>query len=370
MLREKALQSRGAAAQCVLCYVTETSAHRPTHRSPDLGQPPHAALAAPLTLRYLKALESYANSPAGNTVFQSQKKHQQVLVGKTVRTVINDFLSHVSSSPNDPDTGFIDIEYTYGKRTSALVATGWITGGREYAKNADPFKLPKFLRNRALCRFGYDFDDSCSYPRAAFRAIRFHAHLAGILVRNREEIMEKIGLLIFSTTKTDVERRKLIKHLINLLDMDGSYAGWRAIHNIPPHLTLGDEGGDGPILRLNNGGIFPVRQYFKQQPQRAEWLAWRLPDLLELEQHWKASMGGSSEPERTLKSDVFAEWEAISRTAKVRWADETDMTGSTSNMMVSSLLSTQVSLKSKQSLNSKPFARGPWGMNSPLKLSP
>ena len=218
----------------------------------------------------IKALESYANSPAGNTVFRSQKKHQQVLVGKTVRTVINDFLSHVSSSPNDPDTGFIDIEYTYGKRTSALVATGWITGGREYAKNADPFKLPKFLRNRALCRFGYDFDDSCSYPRAAFRAIRFHAHLAGILVRNREEIMEKIGLLIFSTTKTDVERRKLIKHLINLLDMDGSYAGWRAIHNIPLHLTLGDEGGDGPILRLNNGGIFPVRQYFKQQPQRAE----------------------------------------------------------------------------------------------------
>ena len=108
----------------------------------------------------IKALESYANSPAGNTVFRSQKKHQQVLVGKTVRTVINDFLSHVSSSPNDPDTGFIDIEYTYGKRTSALVATGWITGGREYAKNADPFKLPKFLRNRALCRFGYDFDDN------------------------------------------------------------------------------------------------------------------------------------------------------------------------------------------------------------------
>ena len=33
-------------------------------------------------------------------------------------------------------------------------------------------------------------------------------------------------------------------------------------------------------------------------------------------------MGGSTEPERTLKSDVLAEWEAISRTAKVRWADE------------------------------------------------
>ena len=63
--------------------------------------------------------------------------------------------------------------------------------------------------------------------------------------------MEKIGLLIFSTTKTDVERRKLIKHLINLLDMDGSYAGWRAIHNIPLHLTLlGDEVGGGLMAYL------------------------------------------------------------------------------------------------------------------------
>ena len=192
-----------------ICYVTEASAHRPTHRSPDLGQPSHAALAAPLTLRPSRATQTHLRG----IQFSNLKKHQQALVGKTVRTVINDFLSHVSPSPNDPDTGFIDIEYTYGKRTSALVATGWITGGREYAKNADPFKLPKFLRNRALCRFGYDFDDSCSYPRAAFRAIRFHAHLAGILIRNREEIMEKIGLLIFSTTKTDVERRMLIKHL-------------------------------------------------------------------------------------------------------------------------------------------------------------
>ena len=186
------------------------------------------------------------------------------------------------------------------------MATGWITGGREYAKDTDPFKLPKFLRNRALCRFGYDFDDSCSYPRAALRAIRCHTSLAGILIRNRDEIMKKIGLTIFSSTKPEEEQRKLIKlHLVNLLDMDGSYAGWRAMHNIPPHLSLGHEGGDGPLLHLSNGEAFPVRKYFKQQPERTEWLAQRLPDLHELEKHWKASMGGNSEPERTLKSDYF-----------------------------------------------------------------
>jgi len=134
--------------------------------------------------------------------------------------------------------------------------------------------------------------------------------------------MKKIGLTIFSSTKPEEEQRKLIKHLVNLLDMDGSYAGWRAMHNIPPHLSLGHEGGDGPLLHLSNGEAFPVRKYFKQQPERTEWLAQRLPDLLELEKHWKASMGGNSEPERTLKSDILAEWEAISRTEKVRWAEE------------------------------------------------
>ena len=73
---------------------------------------------------------------------------------------------------DDNNTGYIDIHYTHGRRTAALIATGWLTGGREYAKGADPFKLPRRLRNLALRRFGHDFDDSASYPRAQSRPIR------------------------------------------------------------------------------------------------------------------------------------------------------------------------------------------------------
>ena len=36
-----------------------------------------------------------------------------------------------------PEVGFIDIEYKHSNRTAGLVASGWLTGGREYAVGAD-----------------------------------------------------------------------------------------------------------------------------------------------------------------------------------------------------------------------------------------
>ena len=41
---------------------------------------------------------------------------------------------------------------------------------------------------------------------------------------------------------------------------------------------------------------------------------------MELVGHWNHTEGGSSEPARTLKSDVLCEWEAIAREAMLRWA--------------------------------------------------
>ena len=81
-------------------------------------------------------------------------------------------------------------------------ASGWFTGGREYAKGADPFKLPRRLRNLALRRFGHAFDDSASYPRAALYVIQIQKHLAGILLgggngENRNEIMKNMcGIIL------------------------------------------------------------------------------------------------------------------------------------------------------------------------------
>ena len=78
---------------------------------------------------------------------------------------------------------------------------------------------------------------------------------------------------------------------------------------------------DGQHYTLPDGTAFSVREYVKQQPLRTAWLASRLPGMLELETYWHAvEHTGSLHPDRTLKSDVLAEYEYVSRSAKVRWA--------------------------------------------------
>ena len=44
--------------------------------------------------------------------------------------------------------------------------------------------------------------------------------------------------------------------------------------------------------------------------------------MCELVEYWNDAVGGNAHPERTLKAEVLAEWEAISRLAKRRWAEE------------------------------------------------
>ena len=43
--------------------------------------------------------------------------------------------------------------------------------------------------------------------------------------------------------------------------------------------------------------------------------------MLDLVQHWNRWEDGNANADRTLKSEVLGEWEALSRTAKVRWAE-------------------------------------------------
>ena len=204
------------------------------------------------------------------------------------------------------------------------MAAGWLTGGREYAKGADPFRFPRVIRNRALRRFGWDFDDAASHPRAALRCIGAHQALAAQFLRtaNRECILAQIGERLLPSAMPGGKRRKLAKQLFCTVEMDGTYGGWRVEHNIPADVELGDVGGDGPFLPLPDGSSFPVRRYFRQQEERTAWLARRLPAVLELVTYWRdIEGGGGAAPDRTLKSDVLCEWEAISRTAKVRWAE-------------------------------------------------
>ena len=86
-----------------------------------------------------------------------------------------------------------------------------------------------------------------------------------------------------------------------------------------PSSSLSGPNDDGPHLILASNEVFSVKEYIKQQPQRTEWIALRFPHLLELEAFWRLSSQGETGPSRTLKSDILAEFEAISRTAKLSW---------------------------------------------------
>ena len=74
------------------------------------------------------------------------------------------------------------------------------------------------------------------------------------------------------------------------------------------------------LIDLPNGLKFPVQTFFRQQRLKTEDLALSIPHVTELISYWSKNEGGNANPERTLKSEICCEWEALSRNAKVRWA--------------------------------------------------
>ena len=158
-------------------------------------------------------------------------------------------------------------------------------------------------------------------PSKQYRAIPLHRQLAGVLLsgQNREDILQGLGDIL-CPAKSDAEKRKIAKQLLLCVDMDGSAGGWLAEKKADGTLDADAGFGPDPRIALRDGSTFPVRQYFAEQPQRTQWLADRCKPILALIDHWRRIEGGSSEPARTLKSDVLCEWEAIAREAMLRWA--------------------------------------------------
>ena len=58
--------------------------------------------------------------------------------------------------------------------SAELVAAGFVLASREYVcvGQADPFRLPRAVREVAFARRGRDMDDSASYPRACLDVFR------------------------------------------------------------------------------------------------------------------------------------------------------------------------------------------------------
>ena len=228
--------------------------------------------------------------------------------GPTLGQQAEAFLANVTQS--NEDTGYVDIAYTYAEKGWALIKSGHLTYSREYAKGADPFELPKVLRHIALARFGFDFDDAGSYPRAGACLISAGRSLCQHFLQYREHILAEIGKHFFPSL-SQLEQRRRAKRLTNLLDMDGSYGSWRAMYGVDRGRRIEDL-----HIVTPDGRPFDAHAYIKLQPERTRELAHRFTRANDI-----VRQSGAARPELTLKSYIFQEYEARSRTAKLRWTE-------------------------------------------------
>ena len=139
----------------------------------------------------------------------------------------------------------------------------------------------------------------------------------------REEILRKVGEYHFGDRLDRAASRKAVKSLFNALDNDGCYAAWRRNYDVPP--------GTAPMRGCQfaieaNGGRFHLPEYIRSLEGNTEWLAQRLPAMSDFVVAFLRDQGERKHPERTLKSYVFQEAEAISRMEKLRWAEVTGRT--------------------------------------------
>ena len=111
-----------------------------------------------------QALEAFATTieadatPKGNTRYNGTYRH-----------IIREYLQKIPTKGEEKTRrGSVHLTYRHTGVGAELVAAGIISGARVYAdQDTDPFLLPKTLRHLALNRYGIDFDDEASHPRAA-----------------------------------------------------------------------------------------------------------------------------------------------------------------------------------------------------------
>ena len=152
--------------------------------------------------------------------------------GTTRRGLARALLTRMRVDEKDSDgMGHVDLAYRHSALGAALVAAGHVVESREYAcdRGADPFSLPRALREIALGRSGVGLDDVAAFPNAKAACVTPCQRQIRQFLAHRELIMEKMGAYAFEGTGlTSREQRSRIKGLFNSLDMDGTLGAWRS----------------------------------------------------------------------------------------------------------------------------------------------
>ena len=309
-----------------------------------------------------RALRDYV-ATAGPEADEVPRHKDGQSYGATRRELAGRVLGHVQGEGSD-GLGRVRLQYRHSRLGAELIAAGHVLESREYAiqRAADPFSLPRALRELALGRTGSDFDDAASFPRAKHACVAPCRRHLGVFLAHRERIFTQMGDYAFSDGRwalAEAERRSRMKMLFSSLDMDGTLGAWRA--------RVGLRDNEAPladfVVDLGQAGDFRFAAYRRVQRVGTGWLARQLPAMSDfVVTHLRATRDARrlAHPERTVASYVFQEAEGISRPGM--WCTTCSTTAWCLRLPVTR---TQPPLGA----SSRRHARRPWGTSNPSRSS-
>ena len=123
-------------------------------------------------------------------------------------------------------TGRTWIAYRYSEKGRDLYEAGHITGSREYAVGADPFRWLEEYRNRVMAGGGAEGNNASAFPRTRKAMVSETTRICDDMLEWKETILEKGGAFLFPGADKHI-RRKLMEGVINGFDMDSGLDAWR-----------------------------------------------------------------------------------------------------------------------------------------------
>ena len=212
----------------------------------------------------------------------------------------------------------ITLRYRFSALGRDLVDAGHISACREQAEGADPFKLPREIRQAAFSGMGWEMDDSSAFPRARIAMVKQGRAQSQFLVDHKEDIMRKFAQYLFPDLGWPEQKRRM-KSVINGIDMDSGLDAWVAKYGNPQGKSL-----KGKRVHLSGGTVYALEDYQRAQRQGTTELAAASPRMLAyVTEHMKPSeRARANKPALRMKSYLLQEAEAVSREAKVNWCRE------------------------------------------------
>ena len=120
-------------------------------------------------------------------------------------------------------------------------------------------------------KFGEEMDDEASFPTAGTHLIPVGRDLSLAYLGHKEEILTQLADCYLSTSNIPQRNwRDAAKALINSIEMDGTFEGWKQRYGIPLQRRAGECNVD-----LGNGVILRLAEFITAQSARTQWLASR-----------------------------------------------------------------------------------------------